>query len=387
MSTVSDPALAGGADVAAIEALYDDLAANDLEALWRINHKLIPFQPRPSADAWKWDYATLLALAERAGDLVPIDRGGDRRVLGCINPGLKRAYGESVYGATQSLWAAIQYLGPHESAPGHRHSPSALRFVVQGSGAWTTVDGERCAMTRGDLVVTPAYAWHDHTNDSDEAMVWFDGLDLPLACFLDAQFLEFPDGDDMQEVRGVHASERTYAAAGLLPLAVPPVVGGSGASPLPEGVIAARRTPILRYPWERTRAALEGLRSDAWDDHDGVLLRYTDPRTGGSIMPTLDAAIQLLPAGRSTLPHRHVHSAVYQVFEGSGHTVIDGIRFDWEPGDIIALPPWSVHEHHAGEADALLFSITDAPVVTVLGFERIVAGDTPQEVTGSFSGR
>jgi gentisate 1,2-dioxygenase len=385
MSSAPDPALAAGADRDAVARLYEDLAANDLEALWRINARIMPFQPQPRTRLWRWRYKTLLHLAERAGELVPIGRGGDRRVLACINPGLKEAYGDQVYGATHSLWAALQYLGPHESAPGHRHSPSALRFVVQGNGAWTTVDGERCLMTPGDLVVTPAYAWHDHANDTDEAMVWFDGLDLPLAAYLDAQFLEFPDGDATQEVLDTHASERTYRSAGLLPTAVPPVVAGAGASPPPDGAVVGPRTPILRYPWERTAEAFDALGEDAWDPHDGIRLRYTDPRTGGPVMPTLDAVLQRFPAGRGTLPSRHVHSAVVQVFRGTGHSVVDGVRVDWEPGDIIALPPWAPYEHHAGDEDVLLFSITDEPVVRALGLERVARADAPQDVVRSFA--
>lgn len=382
--SVPDPALAAGADEAAIKDLYADLERNDLEALWRINTKLMPFAPKPRTQLYRWDYKTLIGLAARAGELVPIDRGGDRRVLGCINPGLKDAYNNNVYGATSSLWAAIQYLGPHESAPGHRHSPSALRFVVSGSGAWTTVNGEQCLMSPGDLVVTPAWAWHDHANHSDEPMVWFDGLDLPLAAYLDAQFLEFPPGDAMQAVIDTHAGERTYSAPGMLPLEVPPVVDGSGSGPYPEGVRMGPRTPIMRYPYERTKGALEALRSDAVHPVDGVLLRYTDPRTGGPIMPTMDAAIQLLPGGFTGRAHRHVHSAVYQAFSGSGYSVVDGTRVDWEEGDIIALPPWSLHEHHAPTSDAILFSITDAPVINAVGLERVLDSEEPQKIERTY---
>ena len=182
-----------------LEDFYAELRRHHLEALWRINTEIMPLQPRPRARAWLWRYEDLARLAELAGKLVPIDRGGDRRVLAAINPGLAEAYGDSVYGATATLWGAVQYLGPHESAPGHRHSPSALRFVVEGSGAWTTVDGVRLNMGPGDLVLTPSYAWHDHQNNSDEPMTWFDGLDLPLACYLDAQFFEFYPTGELQE--------------------------------------------------------------------------------------------------------------------------------------------------------------------------------------------
>jgi gentisate 1,2-dioxygenase len=344
-------------DAAALDDFYAELRHHHLEALWRINTTIMPFEPRPRPKAWLWRYEDLSRLAELAGKLVPIDRGGDRRVLAAINPGLVDAYGDAVYGATATLWAAVQYLGPRESAPGHRHSPSALRFVVEGTGASTTVDGEVVPMAPGDLVLTPAYAWHDHQNHSDEPMAWFDGLDLPLACYLDAQFFEFHPSGELQEP-------------------------GCGSTPPPAGARPGERSAVLRYPWAETEATLEQLRSTP-DPHDDVLYRYTNPATGGPVLPTLDATIQLLRAGVRTAPHRHVHSVVYQVFQGRGETVIEGVRFAWERGDIFAVPPWAAHEHCA-DGDSLLFSITDAPVLGALGLERVLGLDEPQVVTGDF---
>jgi gentisate 1,2-dioxygenase len=346
-------------DDPALEDFYAELGRLHMEALWRINHVIMPFEPKPRAKPWLWRFADMARLADQAGKLVPLDRGGDRRVLACLNPGLVDGYGGAVYGATSTLWAAIQYLGPHESAPGHRHSPSALRFVVEGSGAWTTVDGDRCDMTPGDLVLTPSYSWHDHQNHSDEPMMWFDGLDLPLAGYLDAQFFEFYPSGDLQPILDTHV-----------------------ASPPPKGAMPAPRSPLLRYPWEATRLALEEMGSEV-DPCDGALLRYTGP-TGGPVLPTLEATIQLLHEGGRTAAHRHVHSTVYQAFRGRGETVIDGTRFYWERGDIIAVPQWAVHDHRALDGDAILFSITDAPVLEKLGLERVLRVDGEQAVTGDF---
>ncbi|MGH8974476.1 MAG: cupin domain-containing protein, partial [Acidimicrobiia bacterium] len=153
----------------------------------------------------------------------------------------------------------------------------------------------------------------------------------------------------------------------------------------PRGARPAARSPLLRYPWEATRTALEALRGDP-DPSDGVLLRYTNPLTGGPVLPTLEATIQLLAAGVRTAPHRHVHSTVYQVFRGQGETVIDGTRFTWQRGDIIAVPQWAAHDHRAIDTDAILFSITDAPVLEKLGLERVLTGDGPQDVTAEFDG-
>jgi gentisate 1,2-dioxygenase len=377
----ADPAIVRGGDNTALEEFYDEMHAEHLEALWRINTKIMPLEPRPKAKAWLWRFDALARLAEQAGKLVPIDRGGDRRVLAAINPGLKG----SVYGATSTLWAAVQYLGPRELAPGHRHSPSALRFVVEGTGAWTTVNGDRCHMTAGDLVLTPAWSWHDHQNEADEPMMWFDGLDLPLVSHLDAQFFEFYPVEELQPVLDTHGATKAYQATGLLPVVDTPTVQGAGASPLPEGTRPGVASPLLRYPWEETAAALDALRDSPGDPHDDVLLRFTNPGTGGGVLPTLDACMQLLRDGVSTSPHRHVHSTVYQVFRGRGESIIDGVRFSWQRGDIIALPPWAVHEHHAPEGDAILFSITDEPVIDALGLQRILPLDGPQKITGDFT--
>jgi gentisate 1,2-dioxygenase len=177
-------------------------------------------------------------------------------------------------------------------------------------------------------------------------MMWFDGLDIPLACYLDAQFFEFYPTGELQPV-------------------------GSGSTPPPDGAQPGPRSRVLLFPWEETRAALEASRDRA-DPHDDVIHRYTDPTTGGPVLPTIDAAVQLIRAGVRTHAHRHVHSVVYQVFSGTGETVVDGTVFSWRRGDILAIPPWAAHEHHAGDTDAVLLSITDAPVLRALGLERVL---------------
>ena len=377
-----DPARGDGADEDALSRFYGKVENQYLAPLWRIGGAIMPPEPRPAARPWLWRFSTLKELAREAGDLVPISRGGDRRVLACVNPGL---WGR-VQGATSTLWAAVQYLLPGESAPGHRHSASALRFVVDGKGAWTTVDGERLFMSPGDLVLTPAQTWHDHENPGDEPMVWFDGLDLPLTAYLDAGFIE-PYEDGRQAVLDTHASERAFRSAGLIPERPPSAVEGEGATDLPDGLPdppRLRHSRLMRYPWERTAEALEALREEPGDPHDDLLLRYTDPETGGPVLPTLDATVQLLRQGASTRPHRHVHSTVYQVFRGEGETVVDGLRFRWRPGDILAIPPWALHEHRTPDQEAILFAITDEPVIEALGYQREATVDEPQRVEGDF---
>ena len=173
------------ASSADLDLLYRDLHAAHLHPLWRIERNLLTEHPMPRAIPWVWRAADMYPLGERAIRAVPVNRGGERRVLSLGNPGL----GGAPY-AAGTLWGALQCLGPGETAPVHRHTPGAIRFVLTGTGVWTTVNGDRCDMGPGDLVLTPSWYWHDHTNSGDRAMFWFDGLDLPMVEALDAVFYE-----------------------------------------------------------------------------------------------------------------------------------------------------------------------------------------------------
>ena len=174
-----------------IEVTYDEfcgaLAARDLQPLWKMAKRLMPNVPLPTTQAWLWKWEQILPLAKRAGQIITLERGGDRRVLAFANPGLN-----GLPFTSTTLWGAVQYLGPHETAPAHRHTPNAVRFVMTGSGVYTTVDGDACDMEAGDLVLTPNWNWHDHNNRGDEPMVWFDGLDLPLVTSLESISIPTP---------------------------------------------------------------------------------------------------------------------------------------------------------------------------------------------------
>jgi gentisate 1,2-dioxygenase len=224
-----------------VEVGYDEfcgaLAAHDLQALWSLQRKIMPDIPLPSTLPWLWKWETVLPLAKRAGEIITIERGGDRRVLALANPGLN-----GLPFTSTTLWGAIQFLGPGESAPAHRHTPSAIRFVMAGSSVYTTVDGDACEMEAGDLVLTPNWKWHDHNNYGDEPMVWFDGLDLPLMVSLESIFFE-NHPDLTQEVRGHNLSEQLYSGP----------VAPSGGDPDP------LNSPLLRYSRASTVRQLEAL--------------------------------------------------------------------------------------------------------------------------------
>lgn len=346
--------------------LYDDLGGYDLAPLWTQAGDLMPFTPKPAALPWQWEWSRMRALAERAGDLVPIERGGERRVLALANPGLLgRPW------ATPTLWGALQFLGPRESAPAHRHTPGAIRFVLEGEGVWTLVNGDALPMAPGDLVLTPSMTWHEHHNPNDAAMLWFDGLDIPLVSYLDAVFFEEADEDYAAENKPV--PERSHSEL---------LHGAPGISPN-ELETPTRHSPLMRYRWADTDQALSSLALTL--DKPEVSITFTDPSTGRDALPTMRCSMHRLRVATRTAPTRTVGSSIYVVFRGSGRSVIDGTRFTWSVGDMIAVPSWAVVEHETDEG-ADLFRLSDEPVMEALKLDRIAVLDEPQRVTGEFGG-
>ncbi|MEA2625217.1 MAG: gentisate 1,2-dioxygenase [Candidatus Binatota bacterium] len=355
--------LAGGA-TSELEAFYADVAALDLQPLWTQKRNLMPSSPAPAAIPWLWRWTHLRRLAERSGELIGIDRGGDRRVLALANPGLG-----GLPFTTPTLWAAVQYLGPGEGAPPHRHSPGAIRFVIEGESVWTTVDGDACDMHPGDLVLTPRGRWHDHQNGGNAPMIWFDGLDMPLVIGLDAMFYENHSGS-AQPVRGRNLSERAHAGGGLAP------VGRRQAAGKPES------SPLLVYRREDTDAALS--RALAANGGPIASLEFVNPVTGDAALPTLGCEMHRIAPGRRTPSIRRAGSSVWLVHRGRGTTVIGGERFEWAEGDVFAIPSWAPVDHQADELSDL-FVISDRPVLEALGLYREKTLEEPQEVRGTFA--
>jgi gentisate 1,2-dioxygenase len=350
-----------------VASFHRELERQHLVALWEVSEQLLSLEPRSRVlpHAWRWKH--VLPLLHGAGALTSLSRDAERRVLGLINPGLPGRHG-----ATATLWAGLQYLLPGEVAPAHRHSLAAIRFIVQGEGAFTTVNGDKCLMARGDLILTPPWAWHDHGHSGAEPVIWFDGVDLPLVTGLEAIFVE-PFAADAQPLqRPVGDSSLRYGAGPLRPTFETP----TGTS-----------SPLLHYKWEPTLEALRRLATVGACPFDDVCMEYIHPHTGGPLMPTMACDIQLLRAQVHTRAHRHTGSTVYLVHEGKGFSVIDGQRFDWSRGDIFVVPPWAWHEHASVDGEALLFSVKDRPVMQSLGLWREQAyPDGHQPITRTFEG-
>jgi gentisate 1,2-dioxygenase len=351
---------------AASAAFHERIHANHMWGLWELASQMTA-HPLPKMIAYQWRYPLIEQILAESGEVVPI--GDERRALQLFNPGLGGRWA-----TTNSMIAAIQMLLPGETARAHRHTPTAIRFIMEGHGAYTAVDGERVYMAPGDLVLTPSWTWHDHGNATDERVVWLDGLDLPLVQSVEAMFFQLYGEPQFPVTQPDNVSQRLHGHAHLAPTWVRQMSYSS---------------PLLIYGWKETKAALEALRDSEGSPFDGVALEYQHPQTGGPVLPTMACWIQMLRPGERTKAHRQTGSAVYYVVEGEGETIIDGVRFVWGKGDVVALPSWSAHEHaNASKTnDAILFSIQDAPVLQKLGLyreEAVSENGGHQKVTGTF---
>ena len=163
---------------------YDRISRHDLAPLWEVLGTLVPPTPATPCVPALWKYRDIRSYVMEAGELISAAEA-ERRVLVLENPALRGA--SSI---THTLYAGLQLILPGEIAPSHRHTQSALRFIVEGTGAYTAVDGERVTMHPGDFIITPSWTWHDHGNPGNDPVVWLDGLDVPMVAYFDAGFME-----------------------------------------------------------------------------------------------------------------------------------------------------------------------------------------------------
>jgi len=330
------------------EAFYRKIDGESLSALWNVMGDLITPQPKSACRAHLWRFDQIRQYMMEAGALITA-KEAERRVLILENPGLR---GQSKI--TTSLYAGVQLVMPGEVAPAHRHSQSALRFVLEGKVAHTAVDGERTFMEPGDFVITPSMTWHDHGNETSEPMFWLDGLDIPLVQFLDASFAEGMKEDEQPLTRPPGDSFARYGH-NLLPV---------------DYQRASKTSPVFNYPYAHTREALERAKNNnEWDACHGLKLRYTNPVTGDFAMPTIGTFIQLLPKGFKTSNYRSTDATVFAPIEGRGRSRIGEQIVEWGPRDIFVVPSWQWVSHEADD-EAVLFSFSDRPVQQKLDLFR-----------------
>jgi gentisate 1,2-dioxygenase len=331
------------------QQFYDQLGPHSLAPLWERLHTLVTRAPTTPAVPVLWDYDNVVRpYLMQAGDLITA-KEAERRVLILENPGL---LGHT--SVTHALFAGLQLILPGEVAPAHRHAQSALRFVIEGRGAYTAVEGERALMEPGDFIITPSWTWHDHGNDGGAPVVWLDGLDIPIIRLLDVSFAEPANAESQTEARPVGDSLARFGA-NMLPVDWKPTVKSS---------------PVFAYPYSRTREALATLaRNGDPDPCHGHKLRYANPATGDHAMPTIGACMQVLPGGFDTAPYRCTDGTVFVAVEGTGETVVGDTVFRWKPRDVFVVPSWHSHRHRV-DGEAVLFSFSDRPVQEKLGLWR-----------------
>ncbi len=311
---------------------YTRLKAKSAAPLWEVLSDIVRKDPRTAVQSTLWRYDEMRPFIAEAGRMITAEEA-ERRVLMLENPGLP---GQSR--VTQSLYAGLQLILPGEIAHSHRHSASALRFVLEGTGAYTSVDGERVTMKPGDFILTPFWTYHDHGNPGSEPVVWLDGLDIPIVNMFDTSFLERREGHDDHDEG--HDEDVKYTG---------------------------HPNFKVKFPYEEMRGALEKLSQS--DPRHGRKLQYLNPATGTSPLPTIGAYLQLLRKGFSGTPYRSTDATVFCAFEGHGTSTIGDKTFAWGPRDIFVVPSWHAVSHQTNE-EAVLFSFSDRPAQQSLGIWR-----------------
>ena len=335
-------------------AFYDRAGAQNLAPLWRVLGGLVTEEPKSPAVPACWHYSDIRPHLAEACEIISTAEA-ERRVLVFENPGLP---GQSKI--TPSLFAGYQIILPGEIAPAHRHVASALRFIVEGKGAYTSVAGERTTMEPGDFVITPSWTWHDHGNPSEAPMVWLDGLDMHIVNLMSASFRDHYPGDGQHPVTRGEGAAMAEVGSNLLPV---------------DFVPKSQTSPIFNYPYSVSREALEKLRRLRDPDPcHGYKMAYINPLTGSSAMPTISTAIQLLPGGSTTQPYRCTAGTVFAVVEGEVEVQAGTKRFTVGPRDLFVVPSWHSLTMSA-TSDTVIFSYSDRIVQEKLDIFRELRGN------------
>jgi gentisate 1,2-dioxygenase len=323
-----------------------DLRDLNLVPLWpSLRGVLPPNIPTRQTKPTHWPYKTLKPLLLKAGELTPIEKA-ERRVLVLANPG----HGLDKMQASAAMYLGMQLLMPGEWAPSHRHTPNAVRMIVEGEGAYTTVDGEKCPMSRGDLILTPTGLWHEHGHDGTDPVIWLDVLDLPLVYYMEASYHVNGDRQTIAPGRG----DKQYAHGGLVPSHV--------------FERSHKAYPVLRYAWTDAKAALQTLAADL-PDLEQVQITYTNPETGTDAENILGFyALMLRPGQSLRLPARSP-AQVFHLIEGSVQADIVDSHFKMVEADTCCAPGYESVTLTNLQADkaSFIFIADESPLHRKLG--------------------
>lgn len=329
------------------QAYYAEINPFNLAPLWERFHEIVAPTPAPRAVPNLWNYRELRPKLLQAAEMIS-QKDAERRTLMLENPALR---GEARI--SDSLYTGLQLIMPGETAAPHRHTPSAMRMVFESENAYSSIAGEKCDMRPGDLILNQSWHLHGHVHEGDAPHVSMTCLDTPMVRFFGATFAEPPE-DKFRDARPEGDGIARFGS-NMLPM---------------DYVAPSRVSPLARYPYDRTREALHRLtRNGELDPSHGIKLEYINPVDGGSVLPTMSAFMQLLPAGFRGLPYQTTASFVYAAIEGSGRTTIGNRVFEWRPRDIFVVPSWYPHYHEA-EVEAVLYSFSDRVVQSKLGLLR-----------------
>jgi len=330
------------------QAYYDKISKKDMAPLWEVLRNVVTKEPKSKCAPNIWKFDDIKGLMLEAGDVITAEEA-ERRVLVLENPALR---GQSR--VTNSLFAGVQLIMPGETAEAHKHVSSAIRFVLEGEGAYTAVEGEKANMSRGDFILTPNWAPHDHGNPGKEPVMWLDVLDMPTVNHFETSFMEHFDEKAQNTARQDGDSLDRY---------------GSGV--LPDGApITLKRSPVINYTYARTRPILERLKKAGdIDARHGARVRYSNPINGGHVMQTMGAYLALLPKGFKGQDYRSTDSTIFDCVEGHGTTKVGDKTLEWGPNDVFVVPSWHRYSHNVKD-EAVLFSISDKPAQEALGIWR-----------------
>src|SRR5947199_8789906 len=301
------------------ESYYASISKHDTTPRWKVMKNVVTQEPVTRCRPVIWHYCDIKRLVMESGPLITAEEA-ERRVLILENPGMR---GESK--ATNTLFAGVQMILPGEVAPAHRHVSSAIRFVLDGEGAYTAVEGEKAFMSPGDFVITANWAPHDPGNPSKKPMLWLDVLDFPAVNFYEASFADYYD-EGMQNTTRQDGDSLTFYGSGVLPDGAP---------------VALNRSPVINYTYARTRPILERLKkSGEIDPRHGARVHYVNPINGGPVLPTMGAHLALLPKGFAGAPYRATDGTIFVCVEGAGATKVEDKVLEWSPNDVFVVPPW-----------------------------------------------
>jgi gentisate 1,2-dioxygenase len=338
----------------AIDELDVRLKAEYMEGHWITGtqeevERTYTMNPFTKVKPYLWKGDTVFECLKRAGESRGLAAMSDRRTIRLVNPAFIDDTVRRNRTTCHTMQLCVQLLKHGENASSHRHNFGAFRFVLEGSGAYTVVDGEKFVMEPGDLILNPPMVWHGHGNDAG-TIVWIDGLNFPLLHLLQTTMWEAYPGEIQNITPESDAIEHWLGH-------VRPVWAAKD-----------REIGPLCYKWDAVYKTLRGLKSSSGDEFDAVALEYVNPLNGDHAFATMACWIQMLREGEKTRTHRHNHTTIYHAFRGSGTTMINGEAFHWKEGDFFIVPSWAWHSHAnpSGDTEAILFSMNDMPTMEAL---------------------